>query len=108
MFSQLVYLKELSKLVTAFLFVVPIILFLAGNEAIARYFLLLTPFIVILSSLGLSFLISLIKRYFQSSLPTFLVPLLFILFILPTTKIAFDSTNHLVLENAIKFVRESQ
>lgn len=80
--------------------------FLVTNEARARYFAVSLPFLIILASLGMVFLTDLVAKRFKKA--GWLVPLLVLATILPSTWKAIESTNHSGFEQAVKILVEKK
>lgn len=92
------------KWTLAVIFMLPIIFFLTSNEPRGRYFVLLSPFIIIFASLGFDFLLGL--KFSRNLFVRGVLISAVILSILPSSRVALESTNHTVLEQSVKLIRE--
>ena len=96
-----------SKWFLSLVFSALICLFLLGNEPRGRYFVLLSPFLVIYASLGLDFLIQKINRTHNSNIYKFILPLIVFAGIIPSTAVAFKGGQHSVFEQMSEYLRSN-
>lgn len=88
------------------IFISLISLFLITNGPAGRYFLLLMPFLTIVATLGFRWL----GNFFAKNSPPKMAILASILIILmlPGAYVALESTNHSLMEQAVRYIRKEQ
>lgn len=106
--SYYVFKKGLKKWLDLVVFTTLILTFLVTNEARARYFALIIPFLVVFAALGMGYLLDLINQKTKKGSINWLVAILIFISILPGTWLALESTNHTVFEQATKILVAKQ
>lgn len=99
----LIWKRDFGFTITLF-FSLVISYFLVSNEARGRYFVLLTPYLIVLASLGMLKLGDWISQLSKQSSYT-LLPLAVLVVMLPQSNFALQSSQHSVLEQASSYLK---
>lgn len=99
------YQKRFKGWRTLVIFLLFITVILFTNEPRGRYFMMITPFLVVLAALGFQLINTLIPQSVHYKVVNLSVPLVIFVFMLPTSLLALESTNHSVVEKATQYIR---